>query len=119
MRLWSLVWQELRGWYDRKKFYWRAIDDMDMLAACAPPGGGRQELCTRFTRCFSILCMPPPSEHCMRTIFENVLSGHLQVSYSSLCHQQPRVGTETLQRPLHGCIPRILGVVLSLCSPRV
>lgn len=34
------------------------------MAACAPPGGGRQSMTPRFTRHLHTLCMPPPSEVC-------------------------------------------------------
>jgi len=70
--------QDMRGFYDRKKLFWRSIEGMTVISACAPPGGGRQELCSRFLRHFSILCMPPPSEVAMRTIFESILVGHFQ-----------------------------------------
>jgi hypothetical protein len=28
--------------YDRKKLFWKEVDDTVLLAACGPPGGGRQ-----------------------------------------------------------------------------
>ena len=46
-----------------------------MLAACGPPGGGRQDMSARFTRHFTQLCMPPASEASMRTIFSSILAG--------------------------------------------
>ena len=34
------------------------------MAACAPPGGGRQDMTSRFTRHVHLLSMPPTSEVC-------------------------------------------------------
>ena len=31
-----------RGFYDRKKLFWKTIEDVTLVAACGPPGGGRQ-----------------------------------------------------------------------------
>lgn len=36
--------QDFRGFYDRKLLFWKDIEDMTLLAACAPPGGGRNEV---------------------------------------------------------------------------
>ncbi len=51
-----------RGFYDRKKLFWKDIEDTILVAACAPPGGGRQEMTARFVRHFTMLNVPPPSE---------------------------------------------------------
>lgn len=39
--------QDLRGMYDRKQLFWRDIEDVTLVAACGPPGGGRQEVTPR------------------------------------------------------------------------
>ena len=31
--------QDFRGFYDRKKLYWKYIEDTTLVSACAPPGG--------------------------------------------------------------------------------
>lgn len=36
-----------RGFYDRKTLVWKDIEDTVLCAACAPPGGGRQEVTAR------------------------------------------------------------------------
>ena len=54
--------QDHGGFYDRAKLFWKEIVDVTLLAACAPPGGGPQDMSARFTRHFLVLCMPPPSE---------------------------------------------------------
>ncbi|XP_064174621.1 dynein axonemal heavy chain 6 isoform X1 [Anguilla rostrata] len=69
--------QDFRGFYDREKFYWKAIQDMTIAAACAPPGGGRNPVTPRFLRHFSMLCLPTPSEHSLKQIFKAILCGFL------------------------------------------
>jgi len=51
-----------QGFYDRAKLYWKEVEDTTLCAACAPPGGGRQEMSPRFVRHFTLLNVPPPSE---------------------------------------------------------
>lgn len=36
-----------RGFYDRKRLHWKDVEDTLLCAACAPPGGGRQEVTPR------------------------------------------------------------------------
>ncbi|KAJ8245285.1 hypothetical protein GJAV_G00269100 [Gymnothorax javanicus] len=69
--------QDFQGFYDREKFYWKAIQDMTIAAACAPPGGGRNPVTPRFLRHFSMLCLPTPSEHSLKQIFKAILCGFL------------------------------------------
>ena len=54
--------QDQKGFYDRSKLFWKGIEDLTVMAACAPPGGGRQIMSSRFTRHMHTLCMPPTSE---------------------------------------------------------
>ncbi|KAJ7549736.1 hypothetical protein O6H91_07G065700 [Diphasiastrum complanatum] len=76
--------QDFKGFYDRQQLFWKDIEDMTVVAACAPPGGGRNEVTPRFFRHFSMLCVQPPSETCLRTIFSAILGGFLQM-FSSDC----------------------------------
>ncbi|XP_053335345.1 dynein axonemal heavy chain 6-like [Clarias gariepinus] len=69
--------QDFKGFYDREKFFWKEIQDMTIAAACAPPGGGRNPVTPRFIRHFSMLCLPTPSEHCLKQIFKAILCGFL------------------------------------------
>ena len=66
-----------RGFYDRKKLFWKTIEDVTLVAACGPPGGGRQGVTPRLLRHFTLLSMPAPSEVAMRTIFGAILGGFL------------------------------------------
>eukprot|EP00698_Gefionella_okellyi_P007651 TRINITY_DN186_c0_g4_i1.p1 TRINITY_DN186_c0_g4~~TRINITY_DN186_c0_g4_i1.p1 ORF type:complete len:3955 (+),score=1074.62 TRINITY_DN186_c0_g4_i1:43-11907(+) len=67
--------QDFRGFYDRQKLFWKEIKDVVIVAACAPPGGGRNEVTPRFFRHFNMLNIPPPSDDSMRKIFGSILGG--------------------------------------------
>ncbi|XP_072318696.1 dynein axonemal heavy chain 6 [Eucyclogobius newberryi] len=69
--------QDFSGFYDRGKFFWKEIQDMTIAAACAPPGGGRNPITPRFIRHFSMLCLPTPSDQCLKRIFKAILNGFL------------------------------------------
>ncbi|XP_039708452.1 dynein axonemal heavy chain 6 [Pteropus medius] len=51
--------------------------DVTIVSACAPPGGGRNPVTPRFIRHFSMLCLPMPSEHSLKQIFQAILNGFL------------------------------------------
>uniref|UniRef100_A0A3P9C2G1 Dynein axonemal heavy chain 6 n=1 Tax=Maylandia zebra TaxID=106582 RepID=A0A3P9C2G1_9CICH len=69
--------QDFSGFYDRKKFFWKEIQEMTITAACAPPGGGRNPVSPRFIRHFSMLCLPTPSDTSLKQIFKAILNGFL------------------------------------------
>jgi dynein heavy chain len=94
-------WLDFRGFYDRKKLFWKEIEDTTMVAACAPPGGGRQELTPRFLRHFSMFCLPPPSDTVMRHIFTSIVGGYLSAfsrEYQSLCKTMVDATVEVFTR---------------------
>ncbi|XP_064233928.1 dynein axonemal heavy chain 6 isoform X5 [Aotus nancymaae] len=69
--------QDFGGFYDRNKLFWKEIQDVTIVSACAPPGGGRNPVTPRFIRHFSMLCLPVPSEHSLKQIFQAILNGFL------------------------------------------
>eukprot|EP00071_Canis_lupus_P026518 XP_022260075.1 dynein heavy chain 6, axonemal [Canis lupus familiaris] len=69
--------QDFGGFYDRSKLFWKDIQDVTIVSACAPPGGGRNPVTSRFIRHFSMLCLPMPSEHSLKQIFQAILNGFL------------------------------------------
>lgn len=69
--------QDFGGFYDRNKLFWKEIQDVTIVAACAPPGGGRNPVTPRFIRHFSMLSIPIPSEHSLKQIFHSILHGFL------------------------------------------
>lgn len=71
--------QGSKGFYDRKKFTFRKIEDVVMCFACAPAGGGRAPLPSRFVAGHnSVLCMPATSTTHMCSIFGSILGGHFE-----------------------------------------
>ena len=66
------------GFYDREKLQWKAVEDICLVAACAPPGGGRNVVSPRFTRHFNLLNIPFPSEVSLSKIFRSIAEGFLK-----------------------------------------
>ncbi|GBF88264.1 dynein heavy chain axonemal protein, partial [Raphidocelis subcapitata] len=69
--------QDFGGFYDRKGLFWKDVEDTVLCAACAPPGGGRQEVTPRFFRHFTMLSVPPPSDGATKAILSALLGGFL------------------------------------------
>ncbi|CEL99773.1 unnamed protein product [Vitrella brassicaformis CCMP3155] len=75
--------QDFKGFYDRKKLFWKEIENTMLLLCAAPPGGGRNELTPRFVRHSHILCMPATSEEAMTVIFMHIIQGFLAQGFKS------------------------------------
>jgi len=54
------------------------INDCIFIAACGPPGGGRNKVTSRFFRYFNIIWMPEISDHNLNGIYTQILSGFLK-----------------------------------------
>jgi dynein heavy chain len=68
---------DYKGFYDRKKLFWKSVTDTTLVCAAAPPGGGRHSLTPRFVRHFNVLCVGAPDEQTMQKIFASILQGFL------------------------------------------
>ena len=68
------------GWYDRPQFFWKRINNTNMIVAGGPPVGGRSLLTGRFTRHFTLICFPQPNKQVLNYIFENILKGFFTVN---------------------------------------
>ncbi|ORY38879.1 hypothetical protein BCR33DRAFT_853838 [Rhizoclosmatium globosum] len=66
------------GFYDREKLIWKSIVDIELIACCAPPGGGRNNVTPRFLRHFNMLNIPAPSEMSLSKIFKSIVEGFLK-----------------------------------------
>ena len=71
------TYQDFKGVYDREKLFWKTISDVVVVAACAPPGGGRSPVTPRFIRHFAMFAIPKPDDLALKTIFTQILSGFL------------------------------------------
>ena len=93
--------QDQKGFYDRKKLFWKDIEETILVTACAPPGGGRQEMTPRFVRHFTMLCVPPPSEAATKTILSAIFSGFLQdfpPDFKGVCQPVVNASVEAYSR---------------------
>lgn len=70
-----------KGFYDRQNLFWKNIEDTTVIAASAPPGGGRNALTLRFTRHFNMFCLPQSSRAVLTKIFGSILNGYLKVGF--------------------------------------
>jgi len=70
--------QDFHGFYDREKLFWKEVKDVVLCAACAPPGGGRNEVTERFIRHFAMFSLPKPDDLALKTIFVQMVSGFLE-----------------------------------------
>ncbi|CAM9656208.1 unnamed protein product [Ascophyllum nodosum] len=65
------------GFYDRERLFWKTMLDTVMIVAAAPVGGARSPPSARFTRLFSVLCLPNQSTASSTTIFGSILRAFL------------------------------------------
>jgi len=65
------------GFYELKKLFFMNVKDCVFVAACATPGGGRNQVSPRLFRHFNMLWVPDLSQRSMETIFIAILKGFL------------------------------------------
>eukprot|EP01063_Lacrimia_lanifica_P030854 TRINITY_DN4987_c0_g4_i2.p1 TRINITY_DN4987_c0_g4~~TRINITY_DN4987_c0_g4_i2.p1 ORF type:complete len:4157 (+),score=1788.38 TRINITY_DN4987_c0_g4_i2:76-12546(+) len=70
-------WMDYQGWYCRKVREFYQIIDICFVAACGPPGGGRQVVTNRFTRHFNFISFPDVDNENMKRIFGSILNAFL------------------------------------------
>ena len=71
------LWCDNGFWYDRQKCEPMTIMDMQLLAAMAPPGGGRNAFSQRIQACFSLVNVTAPSDSQLKRIFSTLLNNKL------------------------------------------
>jgi dynein heavy chain len=72
--------QDLGGFYDRTKLFFKQVVDITMLPVCAPPGGGRNQLSFRFLRHMIPLNFPTPNSSTAFKIFNSLLAPNCSFS---------------------------------------
>jgi dynein heavy chain len=65
------------GFYDRQRLFFKQVASVVFAAACAPPGGGRNDVTPRLTRHYHMVWLPQLSAESMVTIFDAILHGFL------------------------------------------
>lgn len=58
------------GFYDTQKLFFKGIKDVVFVAACAPPGGGRNSVSPRLLRHFSMIWLTALSSNSLNRIFQ-------------------------------------------------
>lgn len=69
------------GIYDREEWQWKEVVDVTIVAAAAPPVGGRSKLTPRFSTFFNMFCLPVASSGTLNTIFSSILGGFLKTGF--------------------------------------
>ena len=68
------LWHDNGFWYDRSKQERTHINDMKLLAAMAPPGGGRNQFSQRILSIFAVLNITDPSDTQLEHIYGTIVS---------------------------------------------
>mmetsp|Transcript_1606 Transcript_1606/g.5028 ORF Transcript_1606/g.5028 Transcript_1606/m.5028 type:complete len:637 (+) Transcript_1606:8646-10556(+) len=72
------LWMDYGGWYDRSKCAWKYILDSQLVAAMAPPSGGRAVICNRTQARFHLVNITTPEDSQLTRIFESIMMPKLQ-----------------------------------------
>ena len=74
-----------KGYYDVDKVgLFKSIERTNILAACAPPGGGRSDVTERLTRHFHTIWLTDLSSKSMKHIFASILGGFISSEIPSV-----------------------------------
>jgi len=83
-------WMDYGGWYDidSKEREFRHIQAIKFVTAMGPPGGGRNDITTRYIRHFNVFYIEPYSHESLTHIFSNVMEW-LFISNSNPSYSKP------------------------------
>lgn len=65
------------GFYDVEKLFFKSVTDVVCVAACAPPGGGRNELSPRLVKQFHMIWLTNLAKSSLNRIFSSIVQGFL------------------------------------------
>jgi dynein heavy chain len=68
-------------WYDKKDTSSFVLQDIQLVAAMGPPGGGRNPITPRFIRHFNFITINQFSDETMTRIFSTIITTYLKVIY--------------------------------------
>jgi dynein heavy chain, axonemal len=67
-----------RGWYNRKDLQFMNLEDLVILSAMGPPGGGRTRITDRMVRHFNIIAYTELEESTIKQIFSGLVNFFLK-----------------------------------------
>ena len=67
------------GWYDRKGWEFRQLIDVRMLATMCSPGGGKNDITSRYLRQFNLVFVTPFDDESLGRIFSTDVGSFLSV----------------------------------------
>jgi dynein heavy chain len=71
-----------KGLFEREDWSWKMVKDTTLLAASAPPGGGRQPTTQRMTRHCHMISMANADSDTLVKIFGSIVSGFLKAGFN-------------------------------------
>eukprot|EP00210_Caulerpa_lentillifera_P007994 g7633.t1 len=68
------LWNDHGFWFDRRRCEVKKIQDLQLIGAMGPPGGGRNTFSERIQSCFSILSTTDPNDKELQRIYSTLLN---------------------------------------------
>uniref|UniRef100_A0A8C9V3D7 Dynein axonemal heavy chain 12 n=1 Tax=Scleropages formosus TaxID=113540 RepID=A0A8C9V3D7_SCLFO len=99
-----------KNWYDVKDTSKISLNDLQLLSAMGPPGGGRNAVTPRFLRHFNICGINAFSDDTMVHIFSNIVAFYLKVNnfppeYMTLGNQIVAATLEVYKKAMENLLP--------------
>lgn len=69
---------DYKGWYNRKELSFMKIEDVIILSAMGPPGGGRTFISNRVVRHFNVIAYEELSKAYVTEIFGSLVNSFLK-----------------------------------------
>ncbi|XP_030856161.1 dynein heavy chain 3, axonemal-like [Strongylocentrotus purpuratus] len=84
-------WVDHGYWFDRKDTSVLYLEDIMLVSAMGPPGGGRNTVTPRFLRHFNILAIDTFNEETMKNIFTPLLDWHFNRGFETNLRRYSRI----------------------------
>nr|XP_054750956.1 dynein axonemal heavy chain 3-like isoform X12 [Lytechinus pictus] len=84
-------WVDHGYWFDRKDTSMLFLEDIMLVSAMGPPGGGRNTVTPRFLRHFNIITIDTFNEETMKNIFTPLLDWHFNQGFETNLRRYSRI----------------------------
>lgn len=84
-------WIDHGYWFDRKDTSDLFLQDVLIVGAMAPPGGGRNTITPRFSRHFNVVASDSFSDDIMKAIFSTIVDWHFSIDFEQSHRRFSRV----------------------------